>query len=145
MCVTDIYRSKRRCSLSSMCSCYHQSSMHVVLQIVLHVLVITKAQSALFSKLRYSTETEDTVIHASLSPWFFDWLSQALLCPTPGFLRRQTEVDMPQLVLKSMCMLSRVQLFTVPWTVVCQAKSIYGIPQVRLLEWVAISYSRGSS
>ena len=39
------------------------------------------------------------------------------------------------------CTLRRVQLFTAAWTVACQ--SICGILQARILEWVAISYSRG--
>ena len=40
-------------------------------------------------------------------------------------------------------MLSRVWLFVIPWTVVYQA-SLHGIFQARVLEWVAISFSRGS-
>ena len=43
------------------------------------------------------------------------------------------------------CVLSRVQLFATPWTVVCQAPLSMEISQARILEWVAISYSRGSS
>ena len=39
--------------------------------------------------------------------------------------------------------LSRVQLFVTPWTVAYQAPSVYGIFQARVLEWVAISFSRG--
>ena len=39
------------------------------------------------------------------------------------------------------CTLSRVRLFTTAWTVACQ--SICVILQARILEWVAISYSRG--
>ena len=38
-------------------------------------------------------------------------------------------------------LLSHVQLFVTPWTVACQA-SLF---QARILEWVAISFSRGSS
>ena len=38
--------------------------------------------------------------------------------------------------------LSRVRLFAVPWTL---GFSVYGIFQARVLEWVAISFSRGSS
>ena len=37
---------------------------------------------------------------------------------------------------------SRVWLFETPWTPGC---SVYGISQTRILEWVAISFSRGSS
>ena len=48
--------------------------------------------------------------------------------------------------------LSRVRLFATPWTTLCDpvdcsppGSSIHGILQVRILEWVAISFSRGSS
>ena len=46
------------------------------------------------------------------------------------------------------CMLSRfspVQLFAAPWTVAYQAPLSTGIPQTRILEWVAMPFSRGSS
>ena len=38
-----------------------------------------------------------------------------------------------------------VQLFVTPWTVACQAPLSMGILQARILEWIAISSSRGSS
>ena len=41
--------------------------------------------------------------------------------------------------------LSHVQLFTTPWTVAHQVPLSMGILQARILEWVAISSSRGSS
>ena len=41
--------------------------------------------------------------------------------------------------------LSRVRLFATPWTVACQASLSMGILQARILEWVAIPFSRGSS
>ena len=41
--------------------------------------------------------------------------------------------------------LSCVWLFVTPWTVACQAPSVHGISQARILEWIAISFSRGSS
>ena len=41
--------------------------------------------------------------------------------------------------------LGRVQLFVTLWIVAYQALSVHGILQARLLEWVAISFSRGSS
>ena len=41
--------------------------------------------------------------------------------------------------------LSRVWLFAAPWTVVHHGSSVHGILQARILEWVAISSSRGSS
>ena len=46
------------------------------------------------------------------------------------------------------CMLShfsRVQLFATPWTAACQAPLFMGILQARILEWVAMPSSRGSS
>ena len=44
-----------------------------------------------------------------------------------------------------MCLLlSHVQLFATPWTVARQV-SVHGILQARILEWVAIPFSRGSS
>ena len=42
-------------------------------------------------------------------------------------------------------MLSRVQLLATPWTVSPPGSSVRGILQVRILEWVAIPFSRGSS
>ena len=40
--------------------------------------------------------------------------------------------------------LSHVRLFATPWTVAYQATpSVHGIFQARVLEWVAISFSRG--
>ena len=52
-------------------------------------------------------------------------------------------VDSEQWKVKS---LSRVWLFETPWTV-CSlpGSSVHGIFQARVLEWVAISFSRGSS
>ena len=43
-------------------------------------------------------------------------------------------------------LLSRVWLFTTPWTVALWSGSaVHGVSQARILEWVAISFSRGSS
>ena len=41
--------------------------------------------------------------------------------------------------------LSAVQLFATPWTVALQAHSVHGILQARILQWVVIPFSRGSS
>ena len=41
--------------------------------------------------------------------------------------------------------LSHVRLFATPWTVAHSGSSVHGILQARILEWVAISFSRGSS
>ena len=44
-----------------------------------------------------------------------------------------------------LCTLSHVRLFAAPWTVVRQAPLSMGFPGARILQWVAISFSRGSS
>ena len=41
--------------------------------------------------------------------------------------------------------LSCVQVLVTPWTVALQAPLSMGIFQARILEWVAVSFSRGSS
>ena len=41
--------------------------------------------------------------------------------------------------------LSCVQPFVTPWTVACQAPLSMGILQARILEWVAMTFPRGSS
>ena len=41
--------------------------------------------------------------------------------------------------------LSRVWLFVTPWTISLPDSFVHGILQARILEWVAISFSRGSS
>ena len=40
-----------------------------------------------------------------------------------------------------LCFFSHVQLFATPWTITRQAP-VHGILQTRILEWVAISFSR---
>ena len=45
----------------------------------------------------------------------------------------------------TVCMLSSVWLFVTLWTVAPPGSSVYGIMQARLLEWVAMPFSRGSS
>ena len=42
-------------------------------------------------------------------------------------------------------LLSRIQLFSTPWTVAHQDPLLMGILQVRILEWVAMPLSKGSS
>ena len=46
---------------------------------------------------------------------------------------------------KKVKLLSRVQLFATPWTIAYQTPQSMEIFQARVLEWVAISFSRGSS
>ena len=42
-------------------------------------------------------------------------------------------------------LLSHVQLFVTPWTIALPSDSVHGVFKARILEWVAISFSRGSS
>ena len=44
-----------------------------------------------------------------------------------------------------MKLLSDVRLFATPWTAARQAPLSLGTPQARILEWVAMVFSRGSS
>ena len=47
--------------------------------------------------------------------------------------------------LDNVCLsLSCVQLIVIPWTVARQTPPVDGISQARILEWVAISFSRGN-
>ena len=41
--------------------------------------------------------------------------------------------------------LSRVRFFATQWAVAYQPSSVHGILQARILEWVTISFARGSS
>ena len=47
--------------------------------------------------------------------------------------------------MKKMKSLSRVRLFATPWDCSLPGSSVHGIFQARVLEWVAIAFSRGSS
>ena len=40
---------------------------------------------------------------------------------------------------------SRVQLFAAPWATAHQASSVHEILQARILEWIVMPFSRGSS
>jgi len=44
-----------------------------------------------------------------------------------------------------MCVLGHAGLFATPQTIACQGPLVHGIFQARILEWVAISYSKGYS
>ena len=51
-------------------------------------------------------------------------------------------------MIKKLCCaesLSRVRLCATPWTIACQAPLSMGILQARILGWVAMPSSRGSS
>ena len=54
-------------------------------------------------------------------------------------------VNMGSYGTSAMLFLSRVWLFATPWTAACQAPLSMGVLQARVLEWVAMPSSRGSS
>ena len=69
--------------------------------------------------------------------------SSILDCIVHEVAKSQTQLsDFCCLLVKS---LSCVWLFETSWIVACQAPSVRGIFQARILEWVAISFSRRSS
>ena len=54
----------------------------------------------------------------------------------------------PKIALKSMLLgysLSHVRLFVIPWITGLSGSYVHAIPQARILEWVAIPFSRGTS
>ena len=62
------------------------------------------------------------------------------------YLMYYSKLESPVCVSVCVCMLSRVRLFVTPWTVALQAplEEEPGISRARMLEWVAISFSRGT-
>ena len=83
----------------------------------------------------YSQPRDQTQVSHIGGRWFNLWATREALLHT-----KWSEVNS----------LSHVRLFSTPWTVAYQASpskgfSLHGIFQARVLEWVAISVSRGSS
>ena len=74
-----------------------------------------------------------------LEQWW--WFPLVFLLPLIH-LRLQKPENKTKVKVKS---LSRVRLFRTPWTVAYQVSSLHGTLQARVLEWIAISFSRGSS
>ena len=84
---------------------------------------------------------------------------QSTWCEMPGWMKHKMESRLPgeKNAFESVLMrwmkeikwkvksLSHVQLFATLWTVAYQAPPDHGILQARILEWVAISFSRRSS
>ena len=81
--------------------------------------------------------------HHRASPGFFTFLTDTLspLHNNPPF----SFPILPRLPPLCALLLSHVWLFATPRTIACQISSVHGIPQARILQWVAISFSRGSS
>ena len=73
--------------------------------------------------------------HSKILGWRISWIEE------PGRLQSRGGKELVVVVK----LLSRVRLFATPRTVACQAPPFMGFFQTRILEWVAISFSRGSS
>ena len=84
--------------------------------------------------------------------WPLGALSRACICLLNSQLCDDPQWEWARLVLKGcvcvcvcVCMLSCVQLFCDPVACSPPVSFVYGIFQARILEWVAISFSRGYS
>ena len=94
---------------------------------------ITKSRARL---LQLSTHTDGAWWYCMV--WFLTGLLRCKWCPLSG----ETLFDITTHCAR---VLSYVWVFVTPWTVCSPpSSSIYGINPARILEWVAISFSRGS-
>ena len=57
-------------------------------------------------------------------------------------VRSSGDLPSPESILIHLCVLSHVWLFATLWTVACQAPLAMEFSRLRILEWVAISFSR---
>ena len=89
--------------------------------------------------IRSTSEAQGCPLSATASPSTMP--SGILAAPPNGHLGWQVRI----LVLCCAQMLSCVRLFVTPWTEAHQAPLSMGILQARILEWVAMPSSRGSS
>ena len=86
------------------------------------------------------------VNQARLSWGTLTWgVHEALSSPVPRPISRPPLLSGTTLTFSVLCVLSHVWLFATPWTVARQAPLSMGILQARILEWVAMPFSRGSS
>ena len=84
---------------------------------------------------------EGRTTHSSVLTWRIPWTVQSM-----GLQSQTVLNDFDFLFTFLMCQLfSHVQFFATPWTLRPPVSSVHGIFLARMLEWVAISFSRGSS
>ena len=89
---------------------------------------------------------EEMATHSSVLAWKVPWTEESGWLQSMGSKDLDTaELAHISLYISTECMLSHVRLFATSWTVVCQASLPMGFFQARIMEWVAISSSRGSS
>ena len=67
-----------------------------------------------------------------------------LLCPNTALFEDHQQLPRLVCVCVCVCVFSHIQLFVTPWTV-AHGSSVHRISQARILEWITISSSRGSS
>ena len=73
-------------------------------------------------------------------------ISQPALTPASSFICRATLNKVINIIVQLVVvvwLLSHIWLFATPWTVACQAPVSVGFLQARVLDWVAISFSKG--
>ena len=75
--------------------------------------------------------------------FYIDFITNDLWNYLPMSLYCNTKKGLVNMILYAQ-LLSCVQLFATPWTVSLPASSVHGILQARILEWVAMPFSRGS-
>ena len=99
--------------------------------------------------LNYSSPLKSSVLPSlpflSVSPSSLSFLSPLFYSLDGGHRVRQPGRQNLYEVHERAQLLTRVWLFATPWTVACQAPLSVECSEARTLEWVAISYFRGSS
>ena len=112
---------------------------------------MSRSNCYFLSCIQVSQETGKVVWHSRL---FKNFPQFVVIHTVKGFqVVNEAEVDVslevPALsMIQHVCMISRfsrVQLFVTPMDCSLPGSSVLGFPQARILEWVAISFSRGSS
>ena len=81
-------------------------------------------------------------VNPPLAQWVGTWSELTSVSTTSSYLQNHT--PKPQGGCMHVQWLSHVWLFVTLWTIACQAPLSMGFFQARILEWVAISSSRGS-
>ena len=103
----------------------------------------------IMSRIQVTPRPSEVAEHRQKGPTEELPVSQNILLPIGNRFKRSSHEaiilvhDSVVVVVQS---ISRVHLFVTPWTVCSPlGSSVHGISQARILEWVAISFSRGSS
>ena len=97
--------------------------------------------SILAWKIPWMEEPGRATVHGVAKSWTrlsdFTFLLSFMIWSTLSLKKKKNEVQVK--------LLRHVRLFATTWTVTYPGSSIHGIFQARILEWVVISFSRGSS